>query len=108
VSGGAPDLQPPTHARSAVTLRSKFWRTFRSGTFDLKLQLAMESWSRGTVDGTELPGATFWEYHVAFQLGGFTAFWNLRNARLSDAEYVPGLPYARYAQLYGVKWEFAN
>lgn len=114
VRGVSADLQPPTHGRVQITLRSKFWRTFRSGAFDLKLQVATESWSSGTAgldaQGTPivLNGGTFWEYHVAIQLLSFTAFWNLRNARLSNAVYVPGLAYPKNAQTFGITWVFAN
>ena len=45
---------------------------------------------------------------MAIQLLGFTAFWNLRNARLSDAVYVPGLAYPKNAQTFGITWVFAN
>jgi hypothetical protein len=114
VSGAGADLQPPKHVRVALTLRSKFWRTFRSGIFDFKLQAATESWSGSTAglasDGTPitLPGATFWEFHVEIQLGSFTAFWSLRNARLSDAQFVPGLDYPGSSQLFGASWVFSN
>ncbi len=114
VSGTPADFQPPKHGRAAVTLRSKFWRTFRSGAFDLKVQVAMESWSAGSAgigqDGTPiaLPSATFYEFHLELQLVSFTAFWNVRNARLSDAQYVPGLVYPKYAQSFGGTWTFSN
>jgi hypothetical protein len=110
---GAADYQPPTHGRAQLTFRSKFWRTFRSGAFDLKVQVALESWSGGTAglaNGTlvQLGGVTFWETFVSFQLVGFTAFWDLRNANNSREQYVPGLPYPRNAQTFGVRWEFFN
>ncbi len=114
LQGGSAALQPPTHGRFAVTFRSKFWRTFRSGAFDLQIRFAVESWSTGIggIDASGspiiLPGATFLEYHIAFQLVGFTAFWDLRNARLSDAAYVPGIPYPKNAQTFGVTWQFSN
>ncbi|MDH3458011.1 MAG: TonB-dependent receptor [Gemmatimonadota bacterium] len=114
-SGGEPsDLQPPQHWRAALTLRSKFWRTFRSGAFDLRAQIAVESWGAGTAGQSEtgsaiaLPSATFWEMHLEIQLVDFTAFWSLRNARLSDAEFVPGLTYPGNGQLFGASWVFAN
>ena len=106
------DLQPPKHLRASVTFRSKFWRTFRSGVFDFMVSYRIEAWSRGTAGLTtadapvELPGATFHEWFVQVQLVGFKAFWNLRNARNSSAQYVPGLTYPRNAQTFGVKWEF--
>ena len=109
------NLQPPQHARIRVTYRSKFWRTFRSGAFDLKVEISVEFWSGGiggydaTGNPIELPGATFWEGFIQFQLVDFVAFWDFRNMYNSKESYFPGLDYTRRAfQLYGVKWEFAN
>ncbi len=114
VSGPAADFQPPTHGRAALTLRSKFIRTFRSGAFDLKVQLAMESWSRGTAgtdaEGVEIPliGATFYEGFIQFQIAGFQAFYSLKNAYNSREQFVPGLEYPRNIQTFGVKWVFTR
>jgi hypothetical protein len=110
---GAADFQPPTHGRAQITFRSKFWRTFRSGAFDLKLQIAMESWSAGAAglaNGSVVPlnAVTFWETFISFEIVGFTAFWDLRNASNSREVYLPGLPYPRNAQTFGVRWEFFN
>jgi len=109
------NLQPPKHARVRVTYRSKFWRTFRSGAFDLKVQISAEFWSGGvggydaSGNPVELPGATFWEGFIQFQLVDFVAFWDFRNMYNSKETYFPGLDYTRRAvQLYGVKWEFSN
>ncbi|MFQ6047719.1 MAG: hypothetical protein ACE5PT_15400, partial [Gemmatimonadales bacterium] len=108
------DLQPPAHARAEITLRSKYWRTFRSGAFGFKLQLAMESWSTGTAGldargvPIPLPGATFYHVFLQFQVVSFRLFWDFRNARLTQAQYVPGLTYPRQAQSFGVTWEFFN
>jgi len=110
----SPDLQPPTHGRFQLTYRSKFWRTFHSGAFDLKVQWATESWSGGTVgrlaggSPIALPGATFQEWFVQFEIVGFRAFYLLRNARNSPAGYLPGFPQPRNAQTFGVKWEFSS
>ena len=115
-SAGAVDFQPPTHARAQLTFRSKFWRTFRSGAFDLKVQLAMETWTDGTggrdQSGVplELPGATAWEMFLAFRIVGFTMFWDLRDAITTRErkQFVPGLIYPNNAQVFGVRWEFKN
>ena len=107
-------LQPPKHGRAEITFRSKFWRTFRSGAFEFMVRYGIEYWSRGTAGlntaggPVELPGATFHEWYVQFQLVGFQAFWNLRNARNTRAQYVPALVYPVNAQMFGVKWEFTN
>ena len=108
------DFQPPSHVRGDVTLRSKFWRTFRSGAFDCQVQLAVESWGAGTagVDASgnaiALPRVTYYETSLAFQIVGFTAFWDMRDAFHANKQYVPGLPYPVIAQVFGVRWEFTN
>lgn len=113
---GAADFQPPTHSRAQLTFRSKFWRTFRSGAFDLKAQIAVESWSDGTA-GLDLGGApqllkgvTLWEAFLAFRIVGFTMFWDLRDAITTQErkQFVPGLTYPNNAQVFGVRWEFKN
>ncbi len=114
VSGEASDFQPPQHLRAALTFRSKYWRTFRSGAFDVKFEGALERWSAGTAgqreDGSPvtLPPAQFWELQVKIQLVDFTGFWIMRNSNLSDDEYVPGLPYPGNAQFFGASWVFSN
>jgi len=110
----AADLQPPTHGRFQITFQSQFWRTFRSGSFDFKIQVALESWSTGAggVDAEGAPivhvGATFYELFLQVRLSGFKFFWNFRNAYNSPDPYVPGLTYPRSVQAYGVRWEFKN
>jgi hypothetical protein len=108
------DFQPPQHLRAAITFRSKFWRTFRSGAFDVKLQAAYERWEAGSA-GLESEGSPilldagrFWEFQVEIQLVTFTLFWILRNAQLSDDQYVPGLEYPGNSQFFGASWVFAN
>lgn len=114
INGELAALQPPNHIRAALTLRTKFWRTFRSGAFDFKAQVGMESWSDGIAglsgDGSPipLPAALFWEYHLEVQLVGFTAFWSLRNAQLAKEQIVPGLDYPGNLQTFGVSWTFSN
>lgn len=109
-----PGLQPPNHGRGQVTFRSKFWRTFPSGAFDLMVRYGVESWSGGSGgvdDGGVpilLPGATYHEVFLQVQLVRFMVFWNWRNARNTQAHYVPFLPYPRNAQTFGMKWEFFN
>ncbi len=114
VDGALADFEPPQHWRGAVTFRSKFWPTFRSGTFDLKLEIALESWGAG-IAGRDangismvLPAATLQQLLLEFQLGGFTGFWQMRNAGNQTTQYVPGFPYPLSAQTFGVKWVFAN
>ncbi len=108
------DLQPPTHGRAQITFQSKFWRTFRSGVFDFRVQLGMESWSGGTAgmtaEGTpiELPPATLYDIFVQVQLVDFTLFWHYRDARRPVGPYLPGIFYPGFHQTFGVKWAFLN
>jgi len=112
VSGGSPALEPPSHSRAALTLRSSFLRTFRSGAFDLKVQIALEAWGEGVAGVDEsgtplvLPGASVAEAFLQFELASFHAFYSLRNALRSREGYVPGFEYPRNLQTFGVKWVF--
>jgi hypothetical protein len=111
---GTADGIPPTHSLSAVTLRSKFMRTFPSGTFDLKLRLSMEAWGQGTIgrDGTGAPinlrGATFFRSLVQIQLQSFTIYWDRGNLSATKLTYVPGFRIPPYGSNFGVRWEFLN
>jgi hypothetical protein len=109
-----PDGVPPTHSISAVTLRSKFLRRFPSGTFDLKLRLAMESWGRGILGrdaiGNPVPlrGATFFRSLIQVQIGTFIIYWDRVNLSDSPRTYVPGFEIPAFASNFGVRWEFLN
>jgi hypothetical protein len=97
----------------ALTLRSKFWRTFRSGAFDIKAQIALESWGVGVAGLDEglpraLPGATIAEAFLEIQLVQFRAFYSFRNALRTEDWYVPGFSLFRALQTFGVKWDFQN
>ena len=111
---GSVDGVPPTHSLSAATLRSKFLRKFKSGIFDLKLRVSMESWGRGTIgrDDAGLPinlrGATFFRSLVEIQLQSFSIYWDRGNLTASDLTYVPGFRIPAYGSNFGVRWEFAN
>ncbi len=112
---GGGDFEPPQHARLAVAFHSKFWRTFPSGIFDLRAEVAAESWSRGfggfadsTFAPLQLGGATFAEANVEMRIAGVTIYWIYRNANAMKASYVPGLGYPKYFQFYGVRWVFTN
>jgi hypothetical protein len=108
------DFQPPQHLRAAITFRSKFWRTFRSGVFDLQVKALYERWEAGSAgldaEGSPilLDSGRFWEFSVEIELVTFTLFWILRNAQLSDDQYVPGLDYPGNSQFFGASWVFAN
>ncbi|HUR95100.1 MAG TPA: TonB-dependent receptor [Gemmatimonadales bacterium] len=111
---GSVDGIPPTHSLTTATIRSKFLRKFPSGIFDLKLQLSMESWGRGTIGRDaggapiNLRGATFFKSLVAFQLQSFTVYWDRGNLTGTDLTYVPGFEIPAYGSNFGVRWEFMN
>jgi hypothetical protein len=111
---GTADGVPPSHSLVTATIRSKFWRTFRSGIFDLKLQLGMETWGQGTIGRTtggepiNLRGATFFSTQVEMQLQSFTVYWNRNNIAAAKLTYVPGFRLPAYGSNFGVRWEFLN
>ncbi len=111
---GSVDGVPPTHSLSAATLRSKFLRKFRSGIFDLKLRLSMESWGQGTIGrdssgaAINLRGATFFRSLVEVQLQSFSLYWDRGNLTATKLTYVPGFRVPAYGSNFGVRWEFSN
>jgi hypothetical protein len=113
VGGG--DFEPPHHARVSATFQSKFWRVFPSGIFNLRGEVAMESWTRWALAGLDsagneraINGASFVETNIQMQLGGVTLFWIMRNANLMRASYVEGLSYPKAVQQWGARWYFTN
>ena len=94
---GSVDGVPPTHSLTTATIRSKFLRKFRSGIFDLKLQVGMEAWGDGTIgrDASGAPislrGATFFKSLVEFQLQSFTVYWDRGNLSGDRAHVRPGV-----------------
>jgi hypothetical protein len=111
-----PDGVPATHSITTATIRSKFWRRFRSGIFDLKAQLAFESWGDGVIgrdtSGTaiKLDGASFWRTEIEIRLDSFLLYWDRYNLASSKKTYVPGfeLIHGGTTATFGVKWEFSN
>ena len=110
----APDGIPPTHSVASATIRSKFLRKFPSGTFDLKLSLALESWGTGVIGRdaggapVTLRGATFVRSLIQFALGGFSVYWDRVNLTSTRLGYVPGFEIPAYGSNFGVRWEFLN
>lgn len=108
------DGVPPTHSIVTATIRSKFLRQYRSGIFDLKLQLAMEAWGRGIIGrdttgaAVTLPGATFFRGQFELQLGSFIFYYTRVNLRNTQLGYVPGFQIPTGGQTFGVRWEFVN
>lgn len=110
---GGGDFEPPTHARVSATFFSRFLRTFPSGTFALRGEVAVESWSTwvgGISGGTQnqLGGATFVDLHIGMQIGDVHAFWTMRDSNAMGLGYVPGLDFPAQRQYYGVRWQFRN
>jgi hypothetical protein len=113
---GHPEGQPPKHLLLNATIQSKFLPTYKSGIFNLKMQVSLEHWGAGVLGEASdsaatklnLPAATFFRAYLGLQIGSFTAYWDLYNMRGSDKFYVPGLPVEKFGQTFGVRWEFAN
>ena len=113
---GHPEGQPPKHLLVNATIQSKFLPTYKSGIFNLKMQVSLEHWAAGVLGEANdsvatkliLPAATFFRAYLGLQVGSFTAYWDLYNMRGSDKFYVPGLPVEKFGQTFGVRWEFAN
>jgi hypothetical protein len=112
--GTEPEGQPPTHTAANATIQSKFLRTFPSGIFTLKVQVAVERWGEGVLgrdragNPVVLPAATVFRGLIQFQIGSFTAYYDRANLQGGEAAYVPGLGIPAFAQTFGVRWEFAN
>ncbi len=113
VGGG--DFEPPHHARISATFQSKFWRVFKSGIFNLRGEVAMESWTRwglGGIDSTgaglAMNGASFVDTNIQMQLAGVTLFWMMRNMNIMRGSYVEGLSYPKAVQSWGARWYFTN
>ena len=110
-----PEGQPPKHALVAATIQSKFLPTFRSGIFNLKLQVSMERWGAGvlgqTVDSLPItvPATTYYRGYIGLQIGSFMAYYDRYNMQGTDnVHHVPGLPIPGFASTFAVRWEFAN
>jgi TonB-dependent Receptor Plug Domain len=112
--GKAPDGLPPTHSMTSATIRSKFWRTFRSGIFDFKAQLAYETWGNGIIGrdaaGQAIPldGASFWRTEIEIRLDSFMLYWDRYNLQASRKTFVPGFNILNFGSTFGVRWEFTN
>ncbi|HET7024085.1 MAG TPA: TonB-dependent receptor plug domain-containing protein [Gemmatimonadales bacterium] len=111
---GTVDGVPPTHSIITATIRSKFLRQYRSGIFDLKLQLAMEAWGKGIIGrdttgaAVTLPGATFFRGQFELKIGSLIFYYTRINLRNSLLSYVPGFQIPTGGQTFGVRWEFVN
>jgi hypothetical protein len=111
--GNSPDGVPQTHSMTTATIRSKFWRTFKSGIFDFKAQLGFETWGDGTMglaDGStvRLDGASFMRTMIEIRLDQFLLYWDRYNLQSSRKTYVPGFTQPILGSTFGVKWVFVN
>jgi hypothetical protein len=112
--GVRPEGQPPTHSIINGTIQSKFLPTFRSGIFNLKLQVSMENWSPGVLGQDKagapvlLAGATCFRAYIGLQIGAFTAYYDRYNMQGARCVYAPGLSVPGFASTFGVRWEFIN
>ncbi len=112
--GIEPDGHPPHHAVTTATIRSKFLRNFPSGTFDLKVQGVVETWSPGVIgrdtSGTAIaiPGRTFVRGILQLQIGPFIAYYDRVNFQGVRAGKVPGYPIPGLGTTFGVRWSFQN
>ena len=97
-----------------MTFRSRFWRKYPSGTFEIKAQFGLEAWSDwtvGLVGGTPLTlrGGTWMRALLQIRLQQFTLFWDRQNLQGVTTTYaVPGLTTQPYANRFGFRWEFSN
>ncbi len=109
-----PDGLPATHSITSATIRSKFWRTFRSGIFDFKAQVAFESFGDGIIGrdsagaAIALDGASFWRTNIEIRLDQFMLYWDRYNLQASRKTYVPGFRMLNFGSTFGVRWEFTN
>ena len=112
--GRRPEGQPPTHSIVNATIQSKFLPTFRSGIFNLKLQISMEGWSPAALgrDSTgaavTIKGATFFRGYIGLQIGSFTAYYDRYNLGGTRLDWIPGMRPPAYASTFAVRWEFLN
>ncbi len=109
----APDGQPPSQGWFRAAIDSKFWRTFPSSTFNLRLQGTIEAWGEGVLGldsaGQPVvhPAATFFSVFFQLELSRFRLFYERRNLLAQSGGQLPGheLP---AAQIFGVRWDFLN
>jgi hypothetical protein len=109
-----PDGAPPAHFVALGTIRTGFRRRFRSGAFDLKLQLGVEGWDSGVLGvapggaPVAIQSARHLRMHVQLRLGDFMAYFNRVNLTAATQPYVPGFPIPEYGSVFGFRWDFLN
>ncbi len=113
-SSPAPAGLPPRHWSLTGTIRSHLLHTFRSGAFDLKLELGYEGWRAGSLgqdavgNPVSLEEAHYVRSLVQVGIESFSVFWESRNLTDETAGYVPGYRVPRFSGMFGVRWGFMN
>jgi hypothetical protein len=113
-SSPAPSGLPPRHWSMTGTIRTKLLHTFRSGAFDLKLELGYEGWRAGSLglDGSgvavPLAEAHYVRSLVQVAIESFSIFWESRNLTGESVGYVPGYQVPKFSGMFGVRWGFMN
>jgi hypothetical protein len=113
-SSPAPDGLPPRHWSMTGTIRSNLLHTFRSGAFDLKLELGYEGWRAGSLGqnsaGGQIPlgEANYVRSLVQVGIESFSIFWESRNLTGQAVGYVPGYQVPKFSGMFGVRWGFMN
>lgn len=113
-TSGPIDGLPPKHLLATAAIRSRFLRTFPSGTLELKLQGTLENWSTGII-GTDatgapvvLPSATFFRTLIQLRLGNLVFYVDQINLSRSIKSYVPGIAIPSLGNSIGFRWDFLN
>jgi hypothetical protein len=113
-SSPAPSGLPPRHWSMTGTIRTRLLRTFRSGAFDLKLELGYEGWRAGSLGQDDVgTGVPLGEAHyvrslVQVAIESFSIFWESRNLTGESVGYVPGYQVPKFSGMFGVRWGFMN
>ncbi|MFZ5623455.1 MAG: TonB-dependent receptor plug domain-containing protein [Gemmatimonadota bacterium] len=111
---GTPQGLPPSHVMATATIRSKFLRTFRSGIFDLKMQMVAERFGNGVIGldaggvPIPLPSATFYRGSIEMRFQSFVIFIDRINLGTTRRQFVPGFDYPSGGNIFGVRWDFLN
>lgn len=106
--------QPPRHAVSSGTIRTKFLRAFPSGVLDLRLQAGVEYWDAFVIGvdagggAVTLPTTTHVFVQAQLQLQAFEIYFQQRNTANRLVQYVPGYTIPGYANSFGIRWRFTN
>lgn len=113
-SNASPAGLPARHWAVMGTIRSQLLHTFRSGAFDLKLELGYEGWragvlgENGSASPVGLPEAHYVRSLVQVGIKSWSVFWESRNLSGEAVGYVPGYSVPKFSGMFGVRWGFLN